>query len=131
MYDFMLSHMAQGIGAWGLPGQFECDHGFGGGNIGVGNSNHFNMIQCGNAILAHTARTDFQPAFQTCFLKIRFRKFVLLKSRVRKRGGRRQDDAKNIKNQAHMFLPLQVEFKPSLSFLNPPPPQVAQNRDQN
>ena len=98
IYDFMPCHIAQGIGAWDLPRQLECDHGFAGGNIGLGNSDHFNMIQCGNAILAHTARADFKPTFQTCFLKIRFGKFVLLKSRVRKRVGRRQNDTKNIKN---------------------------------
>ena len=110
----MPCHIAQWIGPWGLPGQFECDHGFGGGNIGVGNSNHFNMIQCGNAILAHTARANFQPAFQTCLLKIRFRKFVLPKSQVRKRGGRRQDDAKNIKIRRICFY--RYRLNSSLSY---------------
>ena len=94
----MPSHIAQGIGAWGLPRQLECDHRFSGGDISFGDSDHFNMIQCGNTILDHTARADFQPAFQTCLLKIRFWKLVLPKSRVRKRGGRRQNDAENIEN---------------------------------
>jgi hypothetical protein len=127
----MPRHIAQGIGAWSLPHQLKCDHGFGGGNIGVGNSDHVNMIKCGNAILAHTARSNFQPTFQACLLKIRFEKFVLPKSRVRKRSGRRQNDTKNIENYAHVFLPLQVEFYSKLAFINPPPPQVAQKRDQN
>ena len=35
IYDFMPCHIAQEIGAWGLPGQLECDHRFSGGNIGV------------------------------------------------------------------------------------------------
>ena len=54
IYDFVLRLVARGIGAWDLPRQLECDHGFGGGNIGVGNSDRFNVILCEDAIPAHT-----------------------------------------------------------------------------
>jgi hypothetical protein len=96
-------HIAQEVGAWGLPRQLECDHRFSGGNIGVGKSDHFNIIQCGNAILAHTARADFQPAFQTCLRIISFGKFVLPKSRVRKSSGRRQNYTKTYKIRRMCF----------------------------